>query len=439
LAFYALAGEPWFLVPMLVTLFLDFFVAQKIHFTKSEKTKNLLLYVSVGTNLLMLGFFKYSGMLAGTIDAALSSLKFFPHSSEFIISILKVGLPAGISFYTFQSISYIVDVYRGTAEPETNFWSYASFISFFPHLVAGPLTRHNQLLPNLSKISREGIHPKWPEGIYLFICGLAKKLIIADRIGEILDMQMVGLSSHSFVTGWLLMTGFAFQLYFDFSGYSDMAIGLARIFDVELPQNFNAPFRSVNPADFWRRWHITLGSWLRDYLFNPLAYFFIRRGWPQMYGTGMALMLTMTLGGLWHGANWTYGIFGIYHGLLIVIYFAFRKKWNHWPKGLQIFLTFWLVSFGWIFFRSESVSQIGEWFVTLGRASGWHTDLQNPLIHKFALLQILGFVFAFWFPVASQYPKFGELPKPAQVAFAVLSVAVLFFMNFTSKFLYFQF
>lgn len=268
-AFYALAGQPWFLIPMLVTTILDYFLAQWIETATFVPFRRGLLLISLCGNLGLLMYFKYSGLFLHTaqkIWALGANSGTFPW-----FRYLDVILPAGISFYTFQTLSYILDVYHGTAKAEHNFWEFAAFVSFFPHLVAGPLTRHHQLIPQLQKIKREGIVSRWDGGVLLFAIGLCKKTLLADRIGDLIDPLLSDFTTVGLPAAWLLLLGYALQIYFDFSGYSDMAIGLGRLFGIELPQNFDSPYQALNPSDFWRRWHITLSQWLRDYLYIPLG------------------------------------------------------------------------------------------------------------------------------------------------------------------------
>ncbi len=429
--FYALFGETWFLIPMFVTTVLDFYLAPLIARASSPRLRLTLLCISICGNLGLLVYFKYSALLLRT---SLKIWSFFGGLGPVPAWMwtYSVFLPPGISFYTFQTLSYVVDVYRGEAPPERNFAKFASFVSFFPHLIAGPLTRHHQLLPPLEKISEKGVTPRWSEGIFLFSIGLIKKALIADRIAILID-PMLGATSLSASTAWGCLLGYSLQIYFDFSGYSDMAIGLGRLLSVELPQNFNSPYQAVSPRDFWRRWHMTLSQWLRDYLYIPLG------GSRASQGRVFAsLMITMFLGGLWHGAQWTFAIWGLYHGALLVIYRLLKDSWDRWALWAQRALTFLLISIGWIFFRSESFARAVSWchdLFAFGSALGAWTLEQR----KLWMYIVGGLMVVNAFPNASSYKKFDVLPALWQVGLGTLTVVAILFMNYSSNFLYFQF
>ena len=256
--FYAFAGHWWFIVPMLVTTVVDYWVAIVIERTQAPARRRALLAISLAGNLGLLAYFKYAGLLARTVEAGVAALGV--PSMLHVTRWFDVILPAGISFYTFQTLSYIIDVWRGAAPAERNFVRFAGFVSFFPHLVAGPLTRHHQLIPQLTRIATTGISPRWRAGILLFCVGLCKKVLLADRLGNLVDPLLAPPMELDALRAWLALAGYALQIYFDFSGYSDMAIGLGRLFGIELPQNFNSPYKAASPSDFWRRWHMPLSA-----------------------------------------------------------------------------------------------------------------------------------------------------------------------------------
>ncbi|RYE57996.1 MAG: MBOAT family protein [Rhizobiaceae bacterium] len=351
--FYAYAGHAWFLLPMLFTTALDFFLAPAI--AAAEGPRRLrLLWVSLCGNLGLLAYFKYGGLLAHSLQAFVVLAGGAGDATLF--TLFDVVLPAGISFYTFQTLSYVIDVYRGECPAERDFLTFAGFVSFFPHLVAGPLTRHNQLIPALERIAETGVRPRWRDGLYLFAMGLSKKVLIADRVAQIIDPVIAG-DRFDLVSGWIAMLGYAIQIYFDFSGYSDMAIGLGRLFDVELPQNFDSPYQAKNPSDFWRRWHMTLSAWLRDYLYISLGG---NRCTPGR--RSFNLMATMVLGGLWHGASWTFALWGGLHGLMLIVYQRYGHTWDRLPRAAQRAVFFLLVCVTWIPFRATSFGQpVGPW------------------------------------------------------------------------------
>ncbi|MGI8509599.1 MAG: MBOAT family O-acyltransferase [Gemmatimonadaceae bacterium] len=429
-AFYAFAGHAWFLIPMAISTTLDFWVGQRIGASKNHRVRRAYLILSLTANLGLLAYFKYSGLIARTIEAALQTIA--PHSANAAwVNLFRVVLPAGISFYTFQTISYVIDIYRDESPPERNFLKYLSFVAFFPHLVAGPLTRHNQLIPQLTRIADRGISPRWRAGLMLFAVGLAKKVLIADRVGNAIDPVIAAIDAQGFASSWLVLFGYSVQIYFDFSGYSDMAIGLGRLFAVELPQNFNSPYQATSPSDFWTRWHITLSRWLRDYLYIPLGG--NRKG---EFRTKLNLMVTMVLGGLWHGANWTFALWGLFHGLLLWGYHATGPRWDEWPIWYRRVATYLLVTLAWVFFRAPTLQTAGHWFAGL---AGWHGIGGIHALAPHTTFLILAAVIASM-TVRNVYEReidtlslFG-----AGVLGAVAGVALVM-MNYSSKFLYFQF
>jgi len=434
--FYAFAGHFWFLGPMLFTTALDFFLAQKIGATEGWKKKTFFL-VSLCGNLGLLFYFKYSGFFLRTFfhigNADSETWQRFN-------LVMRILLPAGISFYTFQTLSYIIDVYRGEVIPERNFWLFCAFVSFFPHLVAGPLTRHDQLIPQLERIAQGGTSPRWRAGVYLFAIGLAKKTLLADPIARIIDPMIAAPGAMSPLGAWLSVFGYSLQIYFDFSGYSDMAIGLGRFFGIELPQNFNTPYVATDPSDFWQRWHITLTHWLRDYLFYPLV---MMRGKSRGSTTRvvLSLVITMFLAGLWHGANWMCVLFGLYHGALLLLYHGFKDAWNTLHHLIRRSLNFFLVTMGFLLFRSGSLQVARRW---AGKLAGHAVQPGIPLGFDPPILRLLGFVLiglgiACLPFCASKYDRFERLGPAWQVVFGLVTVFSLLFMNYSSRFIYYQF
>jgi D-alanyl-lipoteichoic acid acyltransferase DltB (MBOAT superfamily) len=428
--FYAFAGHWWFIVPMLITTVVDYRVAIAIERARGPWRRGWLLAVSLAGNLGMLAYFKYSGLMVRTVEQGLIALGL--EGSPGAFRWFEVVLPAGISFYTFQTLAYIIDVWRGQAPAERNIIRFAGFVSFFPHLVAGPLTRHYQLIPQLTRIARTGISPAWREGVLLFSVGLCKKVLIADRLGNLIDPLLAPPLALDASQAWLGLLGYAFQIYFDFSGYSDMAIGLGRLFGIELPQNFNSPYKAASPSDFWRRWHMTLSLWLRDYLYIPLGG---NRCSPAR--RRFNLMATMVLGGLWHGANWTFAAWGIWHGLLLVGHHA-CPSWDRRlsPAG-QRNLTFLLVTLGWVFFRAETFGHAAQWFVSL---AGTHGLLPPWTPETLALAALVALCLALTrlCPNSLELPL-GRLGRLPQVGLATATTVAVVLMNYGSKCLYFQF
>lgn len=304
--------------------------------------KKWILTIGVTANLSALAYFKYANFALFNWDT-LTGQTFAP---------LQIVLPLGISFFTFTQIAFLVDAYKGAAR-ELDFFRYCLFVVFFPHLIAGPIVHHSEIMPQFALADSKKWQPNNIHiGIAFFTLGLCKKVIIADTCGPWANGVFDSTAAVHFFDAWRGAIAYTMQLYFDFSGYSDMAIGLSMLFNVRLPDNFDSPYRSVNIVDFWRRWHITLSRFLRDYLYIPLG--------GNRKGEGrrqLNLMVTMLLGGFWHGAGWTYIIWGGYHGVLLVVNHLWAKRRTPLPSPLARVLTFVAVVVGWVFFRSNSVDR----------------------------------------------------------------------------------
>lgn len=304
--------------------------------------RKLLIFSGIAFNLLLIAYYKYIGfLLADVFRLDLVEL-------EFQIPLL----PLAISFFTFQQISFLVDSYKDKEMPRVYFYEYAAYVAFFPQLIAGPIVRHNELIPQFH--SEKAHKPAFVSGLFLFSIGLAKKVIIADGVSVWANIGFQNPGALSFTDAWIASLSYTFQLYFDFSGYSDMAVGLALMFGFRIPYNFNSPYKAISIQDFWRRWHMTLSRWLRDYLYIPLGG--NRLGAIRTY---INLAITMLLGGLWHGAGWTFVIWGGLHGLALSIdRLISRYKWP-----LPVFVT-WSVTFlfivcTWVVFRATNISDAG--------------------------------------------------------------------------------
>ena len=323
----------------------------------SDARRRVILTAAVAADLATLGFFKYAGFFASSLANALGSIHIGAP-----LPLLQVVLPIGISFFTFQAISYVVDVYRGTSEPASRL-DFAVYLSFFPHVVAGPIVRAREFIPQLRRSTDE---PRLDAGraICLIVGGLAKKIVLAGFLASaIVDPVFETPGAHSRLEVLTAVYAYAVQIWADFSGYTDIAIGCALLLGIRFPANFNSPYTATSLRDFWRRWHMTLSRWLRDYLYIPLGG---SRG-SQLF-TARNLMLTMLLGGLWHGAAWTFVVWGGIHGGFLV---AERRLQGRGPRldpgvnrALCRLLTFHVVCLAWIFFRADSV---GTAFTLLGR------------------------------------------------------------------------
>lgn len=315
----------------------------------SPHARRLCLVIPITVDLLLLAFFKYANFLLENIAAVTQSFGW-----SFMDRRLDIILPVGISFYTFHTITYIVDCYRGAIKPTRNLFEFGAYVSLFSQLVAGPIVRFRQIEEDLENLGSADQSRWLTRGISFFLFGLIEKVFIADTLAPFVDAAWKEYHQLSTAGAWLAVLGYSCQLYFDFSGYSTMAVGLGYMFGLRIPQNFNSPYKAVNPSDFWQRWHISLSSCLRDYLYIPLGG--NRGGTLLMYRN---LMLTMILGGLWHGANWTFLAWGVYHGLLLVAYRLTGPWWDRLPALAQQFLMFFLVIIGWVFFRADNFEQAG--------------------------------------------------------------------------------
>ena len=347
LYFYGVSAW-WYLVPFFFTALLDFFVGQRIERSADPHYRRRMLVLSVVANLGLLSIFKYTGWITSDLSAALAPLgvAFTP---------IALSLPPAISFYTFQSMSYTIDIYRREFKPYRNVIDYLSFVSFFPHLVAGPIMRARDLLPQLAKMRPLPSVETVSSALFMILFGLFQKTVLADNFGSIVEMSRSNINGGAMPpgVGLIFAYAFAFQIYCDFAAYSTIARGVARLFGVELMRNFLTPYFSANPSEFWTRWHISLSTWLRDYLYIPLG--------GNQHGqlkTFRNLMITMFLGGLWHGAGIFFIIWGLYHGLLLVLYRLFpidtwlTRRLGRIGKFFSIILFFHLVCLGWIFFRA---------------------------------------------------------------------------------------
>jgi D-alanyl-lipoteichoic acid acyltransferase DltB (MBOAT superfamily) len=331
-----------------------------------ERRRKAWLALGVAANLMILGFFKYYGFFMVQLEAALHGLGW-----ERDLAILQIVLPVGISFFTFQGMSYLIDIYRRQTEP-AGLLDMTLLMSFFPHLVAGPIVRASHLIPQFRRVP-EISRSMAAMGIALIVWGLFKKAVIASELAtRLVDPVFFDPGAHGTVDLAAAAYGYAVQIYCDFSAYSDMAIGLAALLGYRFPHNFNQPYRAVSLQDFWRRWHISLSSWLRDYLYVPLGG--SRHGLKRLC---LALTGTMLLGGLWHGASWNFVIWGALHGSVLAIERLWRefrpKNWKPLPNLVGIIITLHIVLLGWIFFRAQSfdsaLAYIGGIFTAGGTAA----------------------------------------------------------------------
>ena len=415
---------------------IDWLLGNAIAAETDPRRRKRWILVTVALNLGVLGVFKYFNFGIDTARVALEALGFHPPDIA-----LRIALPVGISFFTFESMSYVIDVYRGHIPPHPSYTEYLTFVAFFPHLVAGPIVRPRDLLPQLGGEAR--FNPaEASEGIFLIATGLLKKVAIGDYIAiNLVDRIFDAPSQFSAVEVYTALVGYSVQIYCDFSGYTDIAIGSALLLGVRFPLNFDAPYKSRNIQEFWRRWHISLSTWLRDYLYVPLGG--NRRGPVRTY---INLVITMLLGGLWHGASWTYVLWGGMHGVALAFNRFTEKRFGipkepHgvWSRLLPCFITFNYVSFGWILFRAESFQKSSMLLSQLQTLTTY-----TPNLHP-TVMAVLAVGLASHFIPETLYARlrtgFIHMPAPAQAA--GLFVASLILREMASAdavpFVYFQF
>jgi alginate O-acetyltransferase complex protein AlgI len=340
--FYAW-GAPKFIFVLLATTIIDFYVVRTMA-QKTRAVRNLLLALSLSINLGLLFYFKYSNFFIENLDHLLLRLGTRP------IAWTKLILPIGISFYTFETITYVVDVYRGVHKPLRNFWDYQLYIILFPKLIAGPIIRFHDFADQIYDHTSFETADNKLRGLYRFILGLAKKVLIANVMGASADAIFnTPYTDLGTLTAWAGALSYTFQIYFDFSGYSDMAIGLGLMMGFRFPENFNNPYTALSITDFWRKWHITLGTWMRNYLYIPLGGNRVNSKLRLYFN----LWLVFLASGLWHGAAWGFIFWGAYHGFFLVIERIFLGRWLAKIGRFAVLYTFPVVIIGWVFFRIE--------------------------------------------------------------------------------------
>ncbi len=439
-----------FIPVMLFSVILDYFVALKIETTKEDSKRKALLLLSLTGNLGLLFYFKYLIFFSNNVIGFMNIL-----GIDVDPILYKIILPLGISFYTFQTISYTVDVFRGHINAERNFLLYASYVTFFPQLIAGPILRAREVIYQLSSEYRASSNDIYI-GIKRIIYGLFLKVILADNIAPLVD---TGFNSSiellSAIDVWTLSFLFGFQIYFDFSAYSHIAIGSARVLGIKFPENFNFPYAATSPRDFWKRWHISLSSWIRDYLYLPLTGTKVVKPGSSEGGLekavtqerkNKALFITWAIMGLWHGANWTFVMWGLYHAFWIFL-FRVSSKFSLVKKFLKssfrsFLLTLPVMMLGWIPFRAQSISDTYlMWSKVLNLKEYTYLSMRENS-YLIAAIILLGFLITF--AISSKNtkllaPKIG-LIKGLEVMLLIFMIPfILIFLRPISQFIYFQF
>ncbi len=442
-----------FFLLLLFTICVDYYLGDRIYKAKTSFKKKLFVFISVTISLSILVYFKYAGFITNTINDIFGThfnvfnfLAYYTNNitgSHFDIG--SIGLPVGISFFIFQTISYIVDIYRGKVEPVHNIFDYGFYVSFFPQLVAGPIVRASEFIPQLYKRFHLTIE-EFGYAIFLILGGLVKKMFLGDYLAvNFIDRIFSNPLGYTGFENLMALYGYSLQVYCDFSGYTDIALGVALLLGFRLPKNFNSPYKADNLGNFWKRWHMSLSSWLKDYLYIPLGG--NRKGELR---TNVNLMITMLLGGLWHGASWQFVIWGGLNGVGLLIYKYWKKispyqHSNHWMVHLwKVFLTFNFITFTRIWFRSESMSGANQlihqiWF-------NFNVKLIPEIIYSFRvvfLIMLFGYIMH-WLPTSfkSWYrDQFINTPVPVKVVLACLAIFIIY-QSWSAKlqpFIYFQF
>ncbi len=458
LYFYYLSGGYFFFLLVFSTI-TDFFLGQAIYGVYKRFWQKTFVSLSVIINLSLLSYFKYSYFIADSINCLTGwefhVFDFLAHWSNQLtgsdFSVNRIILPVGISFYTFQTISYTVDVYRNKIKPVTNIIDFGFYVSFFPQLVAGPIVRAAEFVPQIYQKYKLLWREAW-HAVFLILNGLVKKMVISDYISvNFVDRVFENPLAYTGFENLMAVYGYSIQIYCDFSGYTDIAIGVALLLGFRLPINFNSPYKATSITDFWRRWHISLSSWLRDYLYIPLGG--NRKGVSRTY---LHLFITMLLGGLWHGASLRYVIWGGIHGLGLAIHKGWNALWKNssWIGGryyprrlikiLSLFFTFHFVTLAWIFFRAPDFEHAGHMFGQIFNYFGFQqvVAMLKAYIGIFTLM-LAGFVIH-WLPDRMKELYRGVFIRMnVVIKLLVILLLLLFIYQFQTAeiqpFIYFQF
>lgn len=433
-----------FMSLILTSTVVDYWCGIGIGKTDDYTRKKAYVTLSIITNLTLLGIFKYYDFFALNFGALMGHFG-LPVQPYF----LNVALPIGISFYTFQTMSYTIDVYRNKLKPAQNFFDFALYVSFFPQLIAGPIERGTRLLPQIlapRTVNTEKIY----RGVYYFIWGLFLKVFIADNLAKIVDPVFAAEGAQDGALVLIAVYAYSIQIYCDFAGYSFMAIGLAESMGITLMENFRRPYFSKNIGEFWRRWHISLSSWFRDYVFSPFYMYLEKKKtfqkYPLVLRHGIAffttLFVTEYMLGLWHGAGWNFGFFGIYHALMIWAYYYTRHYWDRMNRFVQIFLTYNLACGGWLIFRSSTLGQAGDMFhdILFNFSTSPSEEVLSAATQLASLAAIL-LIIQLLQDWKNDTLVIMRLPQFAQYAFLVLLVSLTAILgDFGARpFIYFQF
>jgi alginate O-acetyltransferase complex protein AlgI len=425
IASYAFYGWwNWRYLPLIVIISLiDYYCALAIEAARTDVQRRLYLAIGLSANIGILAWFKYTDFLIDTVN--------FVAGTNW--PLLHILLPIGVSFHTFQSMSYTIDVYRSEIRTIRNPLDYQLFVTFFPQLVAGPIERATHLLPQVLT-DRKVTAADVGDGLSLMLRGYFKKVVIADNLAPIVDAVYATSANRTGLAVLLATYAFALQIYCDFSGYTDIARGIARLMGFRLMENFKQPYFATNPSDFWRRWHISLSTWLRDYLYIPLGG--NRHGELRTY---LALVLTMLIGGVWHGASWTFVLWGAYHGTALIIYrglFRNRSELPFWAKPFAIIAFFQFTCLGWMLFRAQTFENLSSLLTALFSPTGWWQPYPVN-VSLLAACAVAVFIIDIWNEQRLRLPIPRWL-KPAVFALTCIAI-ILWAPENVSSFIYFQF
>ncbi|MCF8332186.1 MAG: MBOAT family protein [Bacteroidales bacterium] len=425
-----------FLSLIFISSLTDYIVGIGLQKTTSISRRKILLGISLLVNLGFLGFFKYYNFFIASLNEFLSYF-----SININTQTLNIILPVGISFYTFQTLSYTIDLYRNKIQPEKNILAFFAFVSFFPQLVAGPIERASNLLGQF-KQKKVFDYSEIIAGLRLMLWGMFKKVVIADNFGVMVDQLLLPGTETSGISVMFGAFAFAFQIYADFSGYSDMAIGIARTMGFDLMRNFKTPYFSGSFREFWQRWHISLSTWFRDYLYIPLG-----GNRVSLRRSQINVLITFLVSGLWHGANFTFLLWGGFHGLLLVLE---RKVKIRLPRVLSVMLVFIAVVLLWLPFRAESMQHLSEMAVSLFQFSNYHSGRLIEVINEFSIIRFIllivvfaAFIYTEWLIQQKDFNEWiGQFNKPWRIlSYYLIIFIILILGNFSVKpdFIYFQF
>ena len=425
-----------FLSLIVLSTIVDYVIGLNISTQSSKKNQKILLWCSLLFNLGVLGFFKYYNFFIDSWINLFSSIGYDIKS----VWTLNIILPVGISFYTFQTMSYTIDIYRKQLKPTKDFISFASFVSFFPQLVAGPIERATNLLPQILN-KREFKYDQGVQGLRLILWGMFKKVVIADSLAPMVNDIFGNYQDFGGGTLWLGAIYFSFQIYCDFSGYSDIAIGTSKLFGFELMSNFKFPYFSRNIGEFWRKWHISLSTWFRDYLYIPLGG--SKEGkWKSLRN----IFIIFLVSGFWHGANWTFVIWGLFHAVLFIPSFVLKTNRKYVsstiaeksilpsPKeAVQVLTTFILVTIGWVFFRSETINHSFNYFYKMV------FEITHVFHKKFGLIYIIIIVLLDYFFRKKERLNYNINNIIENTIFSIIIISIIYLFSKPSDFIYFQF